>query len=72
MHVRVNQQLENRPFKPFFVCFISKKENKKILKASTPKKEILIKKTLYTSTITKINIRPGQVHCNLKMYHIQV
>ena len=61
MHIRETQQLENRHFKPFFGCFISYipfPKATKNFKTSTPKKEILIKKTSsYTSTSAKINIK---------------
>ena len=67
MHIRENQQqlqLENRHFKRFFGCLISYIPFHKTIqnfKPSTPKKEILIKKTLYTSSPAKINIKSVQV-----------
>ena len=64
MHIRENQQLENRHFKPFFGCFISYTPFHKTtqnFKTSTSKEEMLIKKSLYTSTSAKINIKAVQV-----------
>ena len=64
MHIRENQQLENRHFKPFFGCIISYTPfhtTTQKFKTSTQKKKILIKKTLYTSTPPKINIKSVQV-----------
>ena len=64
MHIRENQQIENRHFKPFFGHFSSNTPFHKTtqnFKTSTPKKEILLKKTLYTYTFAKINIESVQV-----------
>ena len=64
MHIRENQQPENRHFKPFFGCFISYTPFHKTthnFKTSTPKKETLTKKTLYTHTYAKINIKSVQL-----------
>ena len=64
MHIRENQQLENRHFKPFLGCFISYTPLHKATQnftTSTPKKETQIKKALYTHTSAKINIKSVQI-----------
>ena len=59
MHIRENQQLESRHFKPFFTCLFHKTTQN--FKTGTPKKEILIKKTSYTPTSAKIDNKSMQV-----------